>query len=140
MLMDVHGQHEHQFLMDPRYHLRFLDASGDDEHQALLGRVADAYQAFIAKHRQYAHLVKENERKQYRMEQLKQGLAELSKARLKEGEEEALIRERDQSRAFEKIHVSLQNAYEQISGTENKPALVRLKSAVDSLVSLRELG
>lgn len=74
MLMDVHGQHEHQFLMDPRFHLRFLDASGDDQHQALMTQVADAYQAFIAKHRQYAHMVKENEKKQYRMEQLKKSL------------------------------------------------------------------
>ena len=102
--------------------------------------MADAYQAFITRHRQYAHLVKENERKQYRMEQLKQSLEELGKAKLKDGEEEALLRERDQSRAFEKIHTSLQNAHEQISGSENKPALVRLKSAMDSLTALKELG
>lgn len=74
MLMDVHGQHEHQFLMDPRFHLRFLDASGDEQHQALMSQVAVAYQAFITKHRQYAQLVKENERKQMRMEQLKKSL------------------------------------------------------------------
>ena len=64
LLMDVHGQHEAQFLMDPRYHLRFLDESGDEEHQALLCQVEEAYQAFIQNHRRYARLVKENEQKQ----------------------------------------------------------------------------
>ena len=32
-LLDIHGQHEHQSLLDERNHLRFLDDFGDDEHQ-----------------------------------------------------------------------------------------------------------
>lgn len=69
-LMDVHGQHEHQFLMDPKYHMQFLDAFGGAEHQALMAATAEAYQAFIASHRAYAKLVKENEQKTRRMENL----------------------------------------------------------------------
>ena len=60
LLMDVHGQHEAQFLMNSQYHLLFLDAAGGDDYQALLSRVDAAYQAFITNHRQYARLVKEN--------------------------------------------------------------------------------
>ena len=74
LLMDVHGQHEAQFLMNSQYHLLFLDAAGGDDYQALLSRVDAAYQAFITNHRQYARLVKENEKKQYRMESLKKSL------------------------------------------------------------------
>ena len=48
LLMDVHGQHEAQFLMNSQYHLLFLDAAGGDDYQALLSRVDSAYQAFIA--------------------------------------------------------------------------------------------
>ncbi len=62
LLMDVHGQHEAQFLMNSQYHLLFLDAAGGDDYQALLSRVDAAYQAFITNHRQYARLVRENER------------------------------------------------------------------------------
>lgn len=97
LLMDVHGQHEAQFLMNSQYHLLFLDAAGGDDYQALLSRVDAAYQAFITNHRQYARLVKENEKKQYRMESLKKSLEELEKARLKLGEEETLAAEKSAS-------------------------------------------
>ena len=77
LLMDVHGQHEGQFLMNSQFHLLFLDAAGGEEYQSLLGRVDEAYQAFIVNHRQYGRLVRENEKKQYRMESLKKSLEEL---------------------------------------------------------------
>lgn len=140
LLMDVHGQHEHQFLMDARFHLRFLDASGDEAHQALLQGVADAYQRFIAKHRQYAHLVKENEQKQYRMEQLQKSLEELGKARLKVGEEETLTREKERYRNAEKINVALQTAYEAVAAGEGESILSRLKQAVDGLRPISRIG
>ena len=41
-LMDIHGQHEHQSLMDERQHLRWLDAFGTPEHLALLDQVRTA--------------------------------------------------------------------------------------------------
>ena len=63
-------------------------------------RVDAAYQAFITNHRQYARLVKENEKKQYRMESLKKSLEELEKARLKLGEEETLVAEKRALPAF----------------------------------------
>lgn len=140
LLMDVHGQHEHQFLMDPRFHLRFLDASGDEQHQALLTQVGEAYQAFITKHRQYAHLVKANEQKQARMEQLKRSLEELAKARLKPGEEEALTREKERFRHAEKINAALQGAYGQIAAGEGESALTRLKQAVSALGQISAIG
>ena len=74
LLMDVHGQHDAQFLMNAQYHLLFLDAAGGEDYQALLSRVDEAYQAFIVNHRQYGRLVRENEKKQYRMESLKKSL------------------------------------------------------------------
>jgi len=140
LLMDVHGQHEHQFLMDARFHLRFLDASGDDAHQALLQQVNAAYQAFITTHRRYAHLVKENDQKQYRMEQLKKSLDELNKARLRAGEEETLTRERDRFRSSEKISTALRSASGLLSSGEGDPVLVKLKEAVSSLQQLSSLG
>ena len=33
LLVDVHGQHEHQALMNPARHMDFLDAFGDEQHQ-----------------------------------------------------------------------------------------------------------
>lgn len=141
LLMDVHGQHEAQFLMDPRYHLRFLDESGDDKHHELMHQVDEAYQAFIRNHRRYAKLVRENEQKQYRMEALKKSLEELKKAKLKAGEEESLTEEKERFRHAEKIAAAVQTAYGAISASdEGTSTLVKLKGAVTALQGLSGLG
>jgi len=141
LLMDVHGQHEGQFLMNSQYHLLFLDAAGGEDYQALLSRVDEAYQAFIANHRQYGRLVRENEKKQYRMESLKKSLEELKKARLKPGEEEQLTAEKERSRHAEKIASAVQTAHHAISASEDSESVLsRVKEAADALRSLSGLG
>lgn len=141
LLMDVHGQHDAQFLMNPQFHLLFLDAAGDADYQALLSRVDAAYQAFITNHRQYGKLVRENEKKQYRMEALKKSLEELTKARLKPGEEESLRAEKERFRHAEKIATAVQTAHRAISANEdNESVLSRIKEALAALRSLSNLG
>ncbi|MBR4080851.1 MAG: DNA repair protein RecN [Clostridia bacterium] len=141
LLMDVHGQHEHQFLMDPRMHMDFLDAAGDDSHAALMQQVEAAWAAFMDNHRRYAKLVKENEQKHYRMAELEKALGELNKARLKPGEEEALTQERERFRHAEKIAAGVQTAYGAISAGEDSASLLtRLKEAMDALKGLSGLG
>ena len=141
LLMDVHGQHEGRFLMEPAYHLRFLDASGGEAHQRLLADTAAAYEAFIVNHRAYARLVKENEQKSYRMESLKQSLTELNKAKLKVGEEERLAAELERFRHAVKINAAVREAYGAMAaGEDSASALIRVKEAVTALKGLAALG
>ena len=141
LLMDVHGQHEGQFLMNSQFHLLFLDAAGGEDYQALLARVDEAYQAFITNHRQYGRLVRENEKKQYRMESLKKSLEELKKAKLKPGEEERLTEEKERFRHSEKIATAVQTAHQAISASDDSESvLTRVKEAMNALKSLSSLG
>lgn len=141
LLMDVHGQHEGQFLMNSQFHLLFLDAAGCEDYQQLLARVDEAYQAFIVNHRQYGRLVRENEKKEYRMESLKKSLEELKKAKLKPGEEESLAAEKERFRHSEKIATAIQTAHQAISASDdNESVLTRVKEAMNALRSLSGLG
>ena len=141
LLMDVHGQHEGQFLMNSQFHLLFLDAAGGEDYQALLARVDEAYQAFIVNHRQYGRLVRENEKKEYRMESLKKSLEELKKAKLKPGEEESLTAEKERFRHSEKIATAIQTAHQAISASDdNESVLTRVKEAMNALRGLSGLG
>ncbi len=141
LLMDVHGQHEAQFLMNSQFHLLFLDAAGDEDYQKLLGQVDAAYQAFIENHRQYARLVKANEKKQYHMESLKKSLEELTKARFRVGEEETLTAEKDRFRNSEKIMTAVTRAQQAVSANEDSEAVLsRIKEAADALHSLAAFG
>ncbi len=141
LLMDVHGQHEAQFLMNSQFHLLFLDAAGDEDYQKLLGQVDAAYQAFIENHRQYARLVKANEKKQYHMESLRKSLEELTKARFRVGEEETLTAEKDRFRNSEKIMTAVTRAQQAVSANEDSEAVLsRIKEAADALHSLAAFG
>ncbi len=141
LLMDVHGQHEHQFLMDPKYHMQFLDVFGGEGHRALLAQTAQAYQAFIANHRAYARLVKENEQKNRRLEELRADLAVMKKARLKPGEEELLTQERDRLRHGEKIRLALTAAEGALTaGGEEGGVISAWRGATQALRGIAELS
>lgn len=140
-LMDVHGQHEHQFLMDPDMHLGFLDRMGDRAHQALMKQVASACSAFLETHRLYARMKKENDRKQRRMEELEAALKELHSAKLKTGEEEALTEENARLRNGEKIAGILRGARSALSEGESEGScLERIKDAASALRKLEGFG
>lgn len=140
-LMDIHGQHEHQFLMDPEMHLQFLDRMGDASFSGLAERVSRACDDFLSIHRRYARLRKENERKQSRMEELEKNLKELHKARLKPGEEEALQEERLRLRDSEKIASALREARDAIALAETEQSsLEKIRRAAGVLTSLTGYG
>ena len=49
ILVDLHGQHEHQSLLDPKLHARFLDAFADlDDHRRLVEQHWRAYRDSVA--------------------------------------------------------------------------------------------
>ena len=113
-LMDIHGQHEHQSLMDEKRHLAFLDATGDASHDALLSQVRNAYGAWQEKKKLLAALKKQTADAQERMEILQIRVRELQEAGLTPGEEDALARERDIFKNGEKIQSCLEEAFEYV--------------------------
>ena len=94
MLMDLHGQSEHQFLADPEKHLNYLDQTGDADHMALIRKTQQCCDLFIANHREYARLVKENDRKDLEIPSLEHDIDLLKKAKIRQGEAQLLIEER----------------------------------------------
>ena len=141
LLMDVHGQHEHQFLTDPEKQLAFLDACGDERHAELLAKTAEAAEAFLSCHRSYGRLVRENNEKHARMEDLAKALKELEKARLKPGEEEELSAERDRFRHAERIIGAMQTSRDALSsGDVGDGAVSLLRTAAEALRALADMG
>ncbi|MBO4291727.1 MAG: AAA family ATPase, partial [Lachnospiraceae bacterium] len=90
VLIDIHGQHEHQSLLHKQKHRQILDAFGGDEAAALLDETADLYRRWKAaeKHLQEERLdEKERAREQALAEYEVQ---EIEEASLKAGEDELL--------------------------------------------------
>ena len=140
-LMDIHGQHEHQFLMDPEMHMRFLDRTGDAAHQEIIARTVDAGINFLEVHRWYARMRKENEQKQRRMEELEAALGQLHAAKLKAGEEETLTAEAQTLRNREKIAGALRGARGALTYGDNEiGCLEKIREAVNALKGLEPYG
>lgn len=132
LLMDIHGQHEHQSLMDERKHLGFLDATGDDKHQKLMEQAKGAFSAWQEKKKLLLQLKKQTADAQERMELLQIRVNELREAELTPGEEDALARERDIFKNGEKIEGSLREAFEYVYDGSSA-AVESLRRAVSAL-------
>lgn len=140
-LMDIHGQHEHQFLMNPEMHMQFLDRTGDAEFARQAEKTEKACEEFLSVHRKYARLRRENDQKQRRMDELEQALRELHEAGLKPGEEETLRAESLRLRNSEKIMTALRGAQAAVAVGENDlSALEKIRSAANALNSLTGYG
>ncbi len=137
LLMDIHGQHECQSLMDEKQHLRLLDAFGDAAHRALLTAAAHDYQAMKETANALNKLKNDLRVRQEREDILRYQQQELKNAHLVRGEEDELIRERDLNKNAEKIKSSLRDAYVQVYGdTRSASALDALRAAASALKEL----
>lgn len=111
-LMDLHGQHAHQSLMDDKNHAAMLDAFGDEKHLALCRQTAQSHEDWRRSLKTLRELQEKNRIRQDREDVLKIQRKELKNARLIRGEEEELQKERDKFRNSEKIDAALRTAYE----------------------------
>ncbi len=138
-LMDLHGQHAHQSLMDDRNHLKFLDDFGDEGHQALLKEAARRYRAWREDHKALAELTERSRQKQDREDVLKIQKKELKAARLRRGEETELEKERDRIRNSGKIVSAVRESYGALY-EDTASAVSRLRTAADALRRAAPLG
>ena len=140
-LLDIHGQHEHQFLMDPDRHLSFLDQLGDAEHHKLMDRVKVACTEFMVNHRAYAALMKRNDVKERRMKELEEDLILLRSIDFQKDNEEELKERYDQYRFSEKIVSALKEAKHEISvGDFDRNALSAVNNALSNLKAIQGYG
>lgn len=138
LLMDIHGQHEHQFLMDEKRHLSMLDASGGPAHQRLLERTKADFTVWLASQKALDQLREKSVEAQERIELLQMRVAELQAADLVAGEEDTLIAERDRFRNSEKIETGLRGAYDSVYDGAS-PAAESLRAAVNALSPIERL-
>jgi DNA repair protein RecN (Recombination protein N) len=115
-LVDLHGQHEHQSLLDVRTHLVYLDGLGDI--RALQERVAAAYRRFTEAAEALRRLEEEILAAQERRELYRYQLADLKAAQVTIGEDEALERELMVLQHAEQLVQTASAAYEALSQQE----------------------
>ncbi|MCC5893210.1 DNA repair protein RecN [Exiguobacterium sp.] len=115
LLVDIHGQHEHQHLMDAEYHLGILDNFAEAEVTPLLEQYRQAYAAYNAVATELKRLSQSEQELAQRMDLLAFQTNEIEAAALNIGEEQALTEERDELANFERIHQHVRLSYEAVA-------------------------
>lgn len=139
-LIDIHGQHEHQSLLNSQNHMAFLDSFGGDVFHSRLTQVEKAYHAWRESSSRFSALRKENAQRTERQAYLQNRVRELDLAALEMGEADRLAAEKSRLASAERIDRSVRAAYEEISGSgREKSAESKLRDASDALRMIEDV-
>jgi DNA repair protein RecN (Recombination protein N) len=117
-LVDIHGQHEHQELMDETKHLSLLDQFGKDKVAAALEEYGRVYRNYEKTLRKLNHLNENEQQMAHRLDLIQFQLSEIQGANLKLNEDEELLEERKRLSNFERIHEAVQLSYNGLRGEQ----------------------
>ncbi len=116
-LLDIHGQHDGQQLLDPACHLGYLDSFG--RTAPALADYRAAYETVTGLRRQIAALEMDDAERSRRVDTLNFQIRELERAELRPGEEEELSERRALLRNAGKLIDAVQSAEYALSGSED---------------------
>lgn len=130
-LIDIHGQHETQELMNERKHLFLLEQFAGESLKKPKESYANTYNKYMKLKREFSSYNENEQQIAQRIDLLSYQLQEIEEAGLISGEEEELQAERKRLQNFNKIYSSIAAAHEAIQG-ETK-GLDWVGSAMDEL-------
>lgn len=145
-LLNIHGQHDGQQLLDPDCHLGYLDSFG--KTGSLLEDYQTAYGSLSGLRKKIAALEMDEAERSRRVDTLEYQIRELERAELRPGEDEELDARKTLLRSSGKLMEALQEARFALSGGEDSQGACDLigeaEGAVRSVVrlgpQLEELG
>ena len=137
-LVNIHGQHDGQQLLDEEQHLAYLDSFGKVD--GLLKTYTDKYNTLTDIRRKMNALQMDEAEKARRMDTLQYQINELERAKLKSGEEEELQSRRNLLRNAEKFISAVSGADYALNGGEDGSGVLNLlRQAQDALGTVRHL-
>ena len=138
-LIDIHGQHENQELMDEKQHINLLDHFAVDALKDVKEQYTEAFNAYKELKREVASLSIDEQLTAQRIDLYQFQINELEQANLQIAEEDALVDERRRLMNFHKIFERANLAYEAISGESHGLDFIgNAMNALDDIVTIDE--
>ncbi|MCQ2011471.1 MAG: DNA repair protein RecN [Sporolactobacillus sp.] len=136
-LVDIHGQHEHQRLLDVSNHISFVDQYGGAVISKLKHAYSDDYKHVAKLAEECSKYNRDEKEIAQRIDLLQYQIGEIQSAELKSGEEERILEEKRKLMNFEKVFHALEVSYQALGGENAGLDMLRLASG--SLDSIRDL-
>lgn len=134
-LIDIHGQHDNQKLLDKKTHIIYLDSYGDEKHLQNLQKYNSIFNEWNQAVKDKQDLINKYGDKDKRQENLKFRLEEINSVDIKIGEDEELSDKIDLLQNAEKISENLSLCYKLLyeSDEDSKSVYESLNVCINSL-------
>ncbi|MGN0986048.1 MAG: DNA repair protein RecN [Candidatus Enterenecus sp.] len=116
-LLNIHGQHDGQQLLDEECHLDYLDSFGGTGES--LADFSEAYGRVCRVRKELSSLRMDDGEKARRVDTLNYQIGELERAELRPGEEEELTARRDILRNAERLTSAIDGAWQALTGGDD---------------------
>ncbi|MCX7011233.1 MAG: DNA repair protein RecN [Candidatus Sumerlaeota bacterium] len=134
LLIDLHGQHQHQSLLNPDNHLAALDSFADV--QAELDAMAETYDAWTGARAELAQLQGDERALEREKDMLEHQAREIEQAALRPGEDEELALERARLANAERLRECAARAFALLQeGEGDVPSLLEMLARVETDVA-----
>jgi DNA repair protein RecN (Recombination protein N) len=117
-LIDIHGQHEHQELMNQDHHIHLLDQYGEETIFPALKEYQNLYKKYQNLHQQLKNLTENDQKLAHRLDLLQFQLNEILSSELEPGEDEKLNEEKHKISNYQKIYDAVRTAYYALHGDQ----------------------
>jgi len=128
--LDIHGQHDHQYLLDAKTHIDILDNSSPETIGPLKDQYSGKYQDYHIQKKKLDSLLDMQENREGRLQDLKFRYDEIDRLKIQENEEEDLENELSILKNFESIYRLASGTEERIKGDNSE------KSSLSEDISL----
>ena len=123
-LIDIHGQHQHQSLLNTEFHINVLDVYGGKQIEELLDLYYEEYENYILLRKELDNYNYDGMERERKIDLLKFQLEEIDSAKLQIGEEEVLNQQRSLLSNSEKIYTTLAGIYEDFYNSNQQPSVL----------------
>ncbi len=134
LLIDIHGQHQHQSLLDTRNHLEILDQFGGHDILEQRKKVEQLYRELDRCRRLLESMTRDEMERQRNIDLLTYQTQEIEQAGIRIGEDEELGRVKQIMANAEKIYQALALSYQILYGGDSQP--VTVIDGLDQIISL----
>ncbi|MCF6408388.1 DNA repair protein RecN [Pseudalkalibacillus salsuginis] len=117
-LIDIHGQHEHQFLLQSDKHLSLLDQYNSGDMKRTIQEYQQLYKRYIEVQKQLRNLTENEQEMVHRIDLIQYQLEEIEQANLQPKEDEELQEEKQRLSNFERLYQSVTDAYQALYGEQ----------------------
>lgn len=117
-LIDIHGQHENQELMDEKQHIYLLNQFASERLAPIQEKYTECYDAYRALRKELASISIDEQLMAQRIDLYQFQIKELDDANISSSEEDLLLDERRRLMNYNKLFERSSTAYEAIQGEE----------------------